>query len=146
MKKTTVIMLAAVLAGATVLESCKKYEDGPSLSFRSRKERVANTWKIEKQLQGGVEQSNPSTGTITFDKDGNVSATYTSFGITITVSGTWQLVNNDEDLEVKTTYNGVSTTSTVNILKLKEKELWVKDPGNDANSSGDDVETHYIPA
>ncbi len=84
-------------------------------------------------------------GTVTFDKDGGFSATYTSFGISITVDGTWELVNDDEDIEVKVTSNGISNTTTAKILKLKENELWVKDLG-DTNDPDDDVETHYKPA
>jgi hypothetical protein len=144
MKKTSVILFAAALAGVTVFEGCKKYEEGPGLSFRSREERVANTWEVEKVLEGGVEVANPD-GTVTFDKDGGFSATYTSFGVSITLNGTWQLVNDDEDIEVKVTSNGISSTTTAKILKLKEKELWVKDLG-DTNDPADDVETHYKPA
>lgn len=143
MKKTTVILFAAALAGVMVFESCKKYEEGPGLSFRSRKERVANTWVVEKMYEGGTEVASPD-GVVTFDKDGTVSATYTSFGLTVTLNGTWELVNDDEDLAVTYTSNGISQTSTAKILKLKEKELWVKDLG-DTNDPSDDVETHYKP-
>ncbi|CAF0787635.1 unnamed protein product [Rotaria sordida] len=92
---------------------------------------------------GGTEVANPD-GVVTFDKDGAASATYTSFGLTITLTGTWELVNDDEDLAVTFTSNGVSQTSTAKILKLKEKELWVKDL-NDTSDPADDVETHYKP-
>ncbi|UPT65292.1 MAG: hypothetical protein M0D57_12035 [Sphingobacteriales bacterium JAD_PAG50586_3] len=141
MKKTTVVIFAALIAGVTVFESCKKYEEGPGLSLRSRKERVANTWEIEKVLVGGVEQTNPSSETVTFDKDGKVSSTFNG----TTFEGTWELTNDDEQIEVKITFNGISSTSSYKIIKLKEKEFWIRDE-NDANDSSDDVETHYEPA
>ena len=44
MKKITLI--AAILFSCIFLDSCKKYPEGPMLSFRTRTARVANTWKV----------------------------------------------------------------------------------------------------
>ena len=46
MKRLVILMLIALTT--TLLPACKKYEDGPYISFVSRKERVVNAWKIDK--------------------------------------------------------------------------------------------------
>lgn len=45
MKKIMKLLTGTTLA-FVLLASCKKYDDGPAFSFRSKKERVTNVWKI----------------------------------------------------------------------------------------------------
>ncbi len=146
MKKAHVVLLAATIVGITVLESCKKYEEGPTISFRSRKERVANTWKVEKYMVGGNDQTTSFNNTnpnykIKLEKDGVAQLSYSAFGLNTTIDGTWDLITNDEELQTKFG----NTTATSTILKLKEKELWLVDKG-DANDPSDDAEMHLVPA
>lgn len=140
MKKVLIAVSVIGLLSGTALTSCKKYEEGPSLSLRSRKARVANTWKIEQYLVNGSDQTSGINAllpnyTETYDKDGNYSFAYTNNS----GSGRWEFQNSD--LEIKR--NGVSNQSseTLIILKLKEKEFWYK------IVSGNDVEeVHLVPA
>ncbi|UPT65291.1 MAG: hypothetical protein M0D57_12030 [Sphingobacteriales bacterium JAD_PAG50586_3] len=43
MKQLKISLFAFALVALVAMEGCKKYEEGPGLSFRSRAERVANT-------------------------------------------------------------------------------------------------------
>ena len=45
--KVSVFLLFFGYIIAATLQSCQKYEDGPTLSLLSRAERVANTWKVD---------------------------------------------------------------------------------------------------
>src|SRR5688572_24864194 len=53
MKKIIVLALCIITLGT--LNSCKKYEDGPAFSLRSKKSRVAAEWNVKKYTYGGVD-------------------------------------------------------------------------------------------
>jgi len=46
----------ALMAGM-VFTACK-YEEGPGISFRSKRDRIANEWKVEKFIYGGQDVTN----------------------------------------------------------------------------------------
>ncbi len=129
-------LLTGLFFIAVTLSGCGKYEEGPAVSFRSKKERVANTWEVNEQTYNGskVDPSNYENVTITFDKDGNFSTAYGAFS----VSGEWEF--NDDKTKIITTVN--SNESEATILKLKEKELWTEEE----DSNGNKTETHYVPS
>jgi hypothetical protein len=55
MKKTaffTTLILATIL-----LVACKKYEEGPTLSLRSKTARVAGNWTLESYTVDGQDQT-----------------------------------------------------------------------------------------
>jgi hypothetical protein len=140
-------LLAAAVIGGIALEGCKKYEEGPSLSLRSRKERVANTWKIDKYIVNNEDQTAAYTSNfpnyqLVLNKEGGASLNVGSN--TGVFTGTWALTNDDEELVITLTSVGITQTTTSTILKLKEKELWLKNFGN-ANDPTDDTETHFAP-
>lgn len=135
MKKT--LKLSVILLGFALIfgtTSCKKYQEGPAISFRSKKARVANTWVVEKSIVDGKEEStSPLSGFVfEFTKDGkyNFTADETSYD-----KGTWDFGDKKETI-VMTNENGDKNTAT--ILKLKNKELWTKE-----TISGVTFETHY---
>lgn len=103
------------------LTSCKKYEEGPALSLRSKTARVANTWKVESYTINGADNTqslNSINYTEFYDKDGNYSYS-TSVG---SGSGKWEFQSDKEQIK----RSGVSgqSSETLYILKLKEKEFW----------------------
>lgn len=73
MKKITQIMLFTVLVG--VLGQCKKGEDDPFLSIRSRKARVAGEWSL-------------TSGTASYMNSNNNGSNQSSSSSNITYSGT----------------------------------------------------------
>lgn len=136
--RKTVVLLAAV--AMLPLASCKKYEEGPSLSLRSRNARVANTWKIEYYAVNGTDQTANINSLLpdyreTYDKEGNYSFSYTGNS----GSGRWEFQNND--LEIKRSGVSSQSSETLYILKLKQKEFWytIKD-------GSDTEEVHLVPA
>lgn len=147
MKKVLTIISLFILSVA-VFNSCSKYEDGPGISLRSKKARMANTWKIDKitDLDTGEEINqndflgiSDSTGmtesvVITFDikKDGKIDviATFVSFPITV-ASGTWEFVG-ETGIKISATYINATSPEVIEgtILRLANNELWIKDNNN----------------
>jgi len=131
------LFLLAVIFSTAILPACKKYEEGPMISFRTKKGRLENTWKVEKWMLNGVEQNiAPYSGqTIQFTKEGNVTFAVGAFALT----GTWKFINDKEDVEI--TFTGsTAPDDTIHIIKLKNKELWERE-----TSGGITEEFHYIP-
>ena len=118
---TTKNIFSIILIIGASLTGCKKYEDGPALSLRSKTARVANTWKVQSYTINGVDYTSSLTSinyTETYDKDGNYSYV-SSAG---TGSGKWEFQSDKEQIK----RSGVSgqSTQTLYILRLKEREFW----------------------
>lgn len=149
MKRMHVIMLAVALTGITVMESCKKYEEGPGLSFRSRKERVANVWRVGKYIEGGIDKTNQEgeypNGQWVFSKNGDLSVSTTVLGVLITATGSWDLIDNDNKISYTYTVGNSTVTGEAVILMLKEKEMWLRDEMGNTDPA-DDQEYHFVPA
>ena len=130
-------ILFGILVIASSLTSCKKYPDGPSISFRSRIERVANTWKMEQVMLNGSDVTSNFTNTNyteTYDKSENYSYSSTEES----GSGKWSFENNDMQIKRQ----GVSGQSTLDltILRLKENSFWYK-----YTDGNDNYEFHLVP-
>jgi hypothetical protein len=118
MKMSAVIVLFCALVIPT-MQSCKKYPDGPFISFRTRTERVSHSWKVDNYKRNGTDYtSTMSNYTETYTKDGDYSFSWGIFGS----AGKWAFQNNDKEIGLK----GVSNHSaqTLVILKLEDKEFW----------------------
>lgn len=128
--------IATLLLLILVFTSCKKYPEGPSLSFRSKTARVSNTWKVEKVLMNGNDVTSAFLDisyTETYDKDGNYSYNSTQGN----GAGKWTFQNND--LEIKRSGVSGQSTEDLTILLLKEKSFWYS-----LNDGSDSYEFHFI--
>jgi len=131
MKKLSVILLFLLPTLAAFMFNGCKYEDGPALSFKSRKERVANTWQLDKYLVNGVDNTLNyntlySTARWTFNKNGGLMYSYVLPDTIITAVGNWEFTSNDDAINLRFINLLDTIKQTVTILKLKEKELWFK--------------------
>lgn len=140
MKKTKILLFSAMFLTVSMF-SCSKYEEGPALSLRSKKERIANTWKIEKAYRSGQDVTEDyDQYLLTMGKDGDASllATYTSgaFTFQFQTNGTWKFENSKEVLVLD--FEDDDADAKYQILRLKEDELWLREQG------GED-ELHLIP-
>ncbi|MDP2174298.1 MAG: lipocalin family protein [Bacteroidota bacterium] len=107
-----------------VFSSCKKYEDGPGFSLRSKTARVAGEWKVEKQIENG--QDLPLTpddkdDTWVFKKDGTYEIQDPGNS---TESGTWVFDSKKENIIISEKSFGISIT--MKILRLTNKEMWLE--------------------
>ena len=119
----TNFFLLNLLVALSLFSACKKYPDGPRISFETRTARVSNVWKMEQVTVNGSDVTSTYTSinyTETYDKSGNYSYN-SSFG---GGSGKWAFENKDSQIK----RNGVSGQSSydITILRLKEKSFWYK--------------------
>jgi len=121
------------LTGLTlILPSCKKYEEGPALSLRSKKERISNTWVIESAFRNNVNISDAYKDFILImNKNGSATLQLKvivfSSEIFLQTDGTWTLEEFNENLRLNFENNDYDRY--YEILKLKETELWLREIG-----------------
>lgn len=133
MKKAILLCMFATVT----LISCK-YEEGPALSLRSRKARVAGEWTLEQYLYNGSDQTSVVTAlqgssyTTHLEKDG----TYHIHG-NFEDEGTWELAEGGKEIHFKSNAAG-SETEHYEILKLKNKEMWIRH-----SHDSETIEYHY---
>lgn len=127
-------LIMVIFAVAITFTSCKKYEEGPALSFRSKKARVVNEWKIEYAFEtssGATTTQDYFNETWEFTKDGDFFER--DQGV-IDKSGTWEFISDKESIQVNLISNNPRYYT---IIKLNNKEMWLKD---------NDEEYHLVPA
>ena len=120
-----------------IIASCGKFEEGPKVSIKSKKSRLCKTWVSESMTVNGIAAPDSafSGAEITFERDGVCKMGYTGFSF----ESEWEF-SGDVNLNIITSFSGLSSTETIEILKLKSKELWIKDV-----DAGVITETHMIP-
>jgi hypothetical protein len=126
-KHPVFLAILMLIASATIFSGCKKYEEGPGLSFRSKKARLVNTWEIEQYIENGVdktaEQKADEDWEMEIQDDGDVIIIVTDKQNPSNVDkeeGKWSLKNDDEQLEMVFP----SGIQTFDITRLKSDELW----------------------
>lgn len=121
--KNLIKKAALVLGVGVVVVSCGKYEDGPGLSLRSKKARLAGDWKINKYTVSGTDLTSLFTSySLTMEKDGNWNASADGF----TAKGKWELVDSKENLKLVIDGSTDTDGDTLVITMLKNKEMHVK--------------------
>lgn len=110
--------------GALLLVSaCGKYEEGPSLSLRSKKARVANEWKVayaydlDDQEETTADYQNE---TWEFTKDGQF---FERKNNELEDTGSWDFISDKEEIAISIG----ADIDKFRILRLKENEMWLVD-------------------
>ncbi len=124
--KTFKIYALALLTIASVT-ACKKGENDPALSLKSRKGRLAGDWKLSSGDQtssttfsgttntttysfdgtnrtvtaGGAANTTPYTEEMTFEKDGSYKLAVVDDGNTTTQEGYWQFMGKSKEADIK---------------------------------------------
>lgn len=117
--KISVVLILLCAVMFTGLQSCQKYEDGPTFSIRTKTERVSNRWEVDNyKINGADYTSLMGSYDETFSKSGAYSYTWSIAN----GNGTWAFQNND--MEIKLAGNDDISSRTLYILKLEEKSFW----------------------
>lgn len=136
--KNNLVLLILTLVFAS---SCI-YEDGPKMSFRSKKARAVNTWSIEKAYQDGLDKTDEYKNalvnyTLSLKSDDNYRLSYRAYNLIEYVeTGTWTL--SDDKLYIVFKPANTTQENKSKILRLKNHEAWVIVAVN-----GKDVEFHF---
>ena len=144
MKRIASILLFAFAILVSV-SSCRKYEEGPNISLRTKKARITNNRRYESAQVDGVEVSSDpyfAKQKHYFYRDGKYIQTIID---PITqearnLQGNWVLYDNDKKIAVTVKIPPANKDSTNNysILKLFEKQMWLRTTDNSR-------EYHFAP-
>lgn len=121
LKLTTLLLAVVMVLGST---SCK-YEEGPAISLLTKKARITGEWTIEKTIEPDGTIDTDHDLVYTFEKDNTGKISSSSF--TGDIQFSWELIDNKEKIQIS--IDGFDTQAET-ILKLKNKEMWVKDSDN----------------
>jgi hypothetical protein len=119
--KTKISLVIVLLSILTInsLQSCQKYAEGPSISLRSRTERVSNRWEVENYKINGTDYTSLVSGySETYSKSGAYSYEWGILG----GDGTWKFQNDDQEIQLTGSDN--QSSRKLIILKLEEKSFW----------------------
>ena len=108
-------MLPIVLFGL----SCKKYEEGPQISFISDVNRISQTWAIVSETSGNTTNTysvDDSLNITTYNTDGTGERSYTISIVTQSVSFTWEFV---DDTQLMMAFSGLTGSTTYTITKFQ---------------------------
>lgn len=126
------VAVAMMGTAALTITSCGKYEEGPSLSLRTKKARLTGEWDTKEYVDSdGTTTADNSDDYVTFDKDG----TYTYTSGSTSQSGQWDFSSDKEKLKVSYTFGSTTFTSESTILRLTNDELWIKDEDGNISKS-----------
>ena len=127
---------------AFVSIGCKKYDEGPTISLRAKKARIANVWQVEKAFIQGVDSTDKFYGyRLIMTKEGYYSFTPPPFwAVSVGIIGTWEFSKDKKSVFI---YYRDAANKVVKleykIYKLMENELWVYDEAGK-------LELRFIPA
>jgi len=116
-----------LLVSPAVISSCNKYEDGPKFTLMTKKARLTGDWTVkEYEDENGNVVTVNNGDYVSFEKDGDYKATVDN----ITYSGTWDFSDDKEDLKITYTYGSTAISTSYEIRRLTNKELWIEDEDN----------------
>ncbi len=119
--------------------ACKKYEDGPILSLRTKKARLVGDWKISETFANGLKLNGPIQITgLQIKKGGTFSFEYNT-GYAGVKNGTWSLTNTKQYVDLSDS----CCTERYKILRLKNKELWLQNSLQQSTTSTIELEYHF---
>lgn len=127
MKNVKLLVAVALLGTASLtVTSCGKYEEGPGFTLLTKKARLTGEWDPKEYVDGdsGATQTDSDDDYITIEKDGTYK--YTSGSTSMT--GTWDFSSDKEKLKVSYMIGSTEYSDESTILRLTNKELWLKDP------------------
>lgn len=131
MKKLPISIIALLIL---VCLSCKKYEEGPIISLRSKIKRVANEWKIVKVTVDGQDLTSTFKSIYyVFKKDGTMSLNVSIPPNLTTIEGKWSFANKKEQIQFF--YDDTpEDLHSMDILMLTENEMkWAVTGTNQKN-------------
>jgi hypothetical protein len=126
MKKLNLLIALLATVTLTQISSCKKYEDGPAISLRSKTARISGEWMLESFTVNDADKTADllvlagANYMVEIEKDG----TYKIAG-NFSDNGTWKFGEDKDDVYLQSSTAG-SKEQAYRITRLANKELWMK--------------------
>jgi len=121
------IIISAAIFGL-LFSSCGKYEDGPGISFRSKKARLVNTWRPDRVFDENGQERAADNDDLTIDIHNN--GDYTAYNSSVSQTGKWSFINDFESVKFVYSETVLGTTivneNAVVILRLTNTEWWIR--------------------
>ena len=122
---------------ALLLPSCRKYDDGPSFSLRSKVSRVTNNWNADIVARNNIDETEfYDTYNMVFDdkedSDGRMGLTWTIKRRDMAdsvITARWELASVNEQIKLTMTdFPTVGETALlyIDILRLEEDAMWLR--------------------
>lgn len=124
MKLKQLIPLA--LFAALIVAACKKYEEGPAISLRSKKKRVEGVWKIDKKFDAQEEQLQLTSDDLKVRWEFEDTIYREIYSGTTQISGVWEFTESKERILVNYEDTTGKYTLDYRILRLTNSDLWLK--------------------
>jgi hypothetical protein len=112
-----------------VFSACKKYPEGPSFTLLTKKARIANTWKLDKYYESGVDKTSDAMNIfkdfkLIIDKNNmKYSKSFTALGLLpYGESGSWKFSSDQNNIDF-TPDNSIIAAYSWKILLLKNKTV-----------------------
>jgi hypothetical protein len=119
MKKLINFTLMFAVCTIIALSGCK-YEDGPGLSLRSKKSRIAATWEYKKVIYNSVDETALYIGdTWEMKKDGNFTDLWDGYSD----PGKWDFALDKEAIDFRYDDGSIARYT---IKRLTAKDLWLE--------------------
>jgi hypothetical protein len=123
MKRLSVAIILLALM-ATTFSSCKKYDDGPSMSLLSAKSRLAREWKILKVVEVvTVNEIDVTTFWEGMELDIQKSGDFIRTKGNVSSAGTWEFSEDKEELRLK--LSSSTDVEVYTIRRLTKDDLWL---------------------
>ena len=133
-KMSQKLLLAAALVTVLNFQSCKKYDDGPTFSLKTKKSRLTREWEVVKIYDNEGTQIFPySNSEYSFDisfeflKKGDFiesfKYSYETYSYSYSYKGTWEFSSNKENLLIEMD----NSVDKWKINRLTKKEFWFED-------------------
>lgn len=109
---------------------CDQYENGPKMSFHTKRSRAVNVWKAEYAYRDAVDATAwYKDWRLDMRDDGRIVMTdLDDRDSVVTQNGFWDFVSDETEIRFLYSVPAVNPDrKTVTILRLMEKQLWYRD-------------------
>lgn len=142
MKTATFNLFSVIVVCGLALTSCSKYEYGPEFTLLTKKQRVTNSWEVDRAYENGDDvTSSYEAYDLVLSKDQSATLTATYGGsdaqVIFATNGTWEFL--DQGGQLYLDMENDDADQTYFILRLTDDELWLRE-------KGDDLELHLKPS
>lgn len=120
MKNHIIYLLISVL----ILAGCKKYEEGPALSLRSKEKRLCQEWNLDKFTYNDEAITNQDNQKWIFRENGTLTITIFEDDSSDKMEYNWRWANDKEDIEILNS-NTNDEKLVMFDLKNEKEEDWV---------------------
>lgn len=125
-KLINILAVVFLLATLAPISSCSKYEEGPSISLRTKKARITNEWKLDEVKVNGQDITSLIKADGDFILEIKSDDTYVQTYAGDSDNGKWEFSSDKEELILRGDDDDDDDVQIWTIVRLAHDEFWVK--------------------